>query len=64
MTLLLKQLLEIVVTVPPVGHLALFVCCPFSLSNLLVIFINYISFESLEAQDIEIGHCVTMEMVL
>ncbi len=44
--------------------------CIFSLSNILVIIINYISFESLKPQNsscenhFEIGYCVTMEMVL
>ncbi len=44
--------------------------CLFSLSNILVIIINYISFESLKPQNsscenhFEIGYCITMEMVL
>ncbi len=49
---------------------ALFYHCLFSLSNILVIIINYISFERLKPQNascenhFEIGYCVTMAMVL
>ncbi len=47
-----------------------FISLPFSLSHVLAIIISYIPFESLKSQNsscenhFEIGHCVTIEMVL